>query len=180
MFDINKEMPDLSRYGHLQGQPSEVNFQLDTHHRFILKRLPNMTFYCQSVNLPGAGIDVINQPVPMFNTIKRPGGEIMHDDVMVQFLVDDGMSNWREIFQWIKECSNYTDHTEYKSPQEHLCDEAQLFILNSSHKATFRIDFYNLFPNSIDGIQFDTKSHSNQIYCNAAFSFSHYEIVDIT
>ncbi len=160
-------------------QPENKNTLLRTHHRFNLRKVPTFSYFCQSANVPGISISVVNQPT-VFNPIKRPGGEVIQDQLNIRFLVDENFKNWREIFTWIKECSNYTDFSDYKSPELHLNSQATLHLLNSSNNPQVVIRFEGLFPVMLGGLNFDsTISDAEAQYCDASFAFTSFTVSDI-
>lgn len=168
-----------SSYGLIQTQPSNRNGLLKTHFQFQLRKISTASYFCQSANIPGVSISTVSQTT-VFNPIKHAGGAVEQDDLTVRFLVDEDLENWKEVFNWIKQCVNYENFTEFEDEADHLTSEAILFILDSNNVPRFKITFEGLFPNRLTGIQMDTTSpDSDLIYADASFSYTTFHIETI-
>jgi len=172
-------MTPEAAYGLIQNQPENRNHLLQSHFLFNVRRLPTVSYFCQSANLPGWNITAIDQPT-VFNPIKRPGGAVQHEELTLRFAVDEKLENWKEMVKWIKECSDYENFNEYKPPNEHFEDSASLFILDSNNQPRFQANFDNLFPVRLSGIIFNTTNVTSDIqYADVSFSFTTYHLVDL-
>lgn len=165
-------------YGRLQLQPSNKNGILVTHFQFELRKISNVTYFCQSANLPGISIRSIEQ-ITAFNPIKRPGGEVAQEDFTINFMVDEELKNWFEIRNWIDECSTRRDSLKYKGPEKHLSSEGVLFILESNNQPRFKVSFEGMFPVSLGGLSFQTGADSGFQYSSATFSYTTFEVTKI-
>lgn len=166
-------------FGILQRIPQNKNALLRTHYLFYISRLPNTSYFCNKVILPESGISIVNQPT-LFNTIKRPGGEIKHSPIHLEFLIDEDFANWKEIFTWIKNCSDYINFDDYTPPSEHLSQSAGLLILDSNNTIKHKFTFTNIFPVFLGGLGFDSKIKDSQPFtCKAEFAFTSYEVHSI-
>ena len=114
----------------LERQPTNLNPLYPTYFQFMLERTPKVTYFCQSANLPGMSLNMIEQPTP-FVGIPHSAGSPEFEDLTVNFLVDENLTNWLEIWNWMKSASNVKDHSEYIDADEHYSD-ATLVILNLS------------------------------------------------
>ena len=83
-----------------QRQPKTHNQLLPTSYKFVLARAPQLTFYCQSLSLPTISTDTITQESP-FTDISNPAGKISFEDLTLNFVVDEKMANWLEIYHWM-------------------------------------------------------------------------------
>ena len=81
--------------------PSNTNMLLSTGFRFLLTRTPNITYYCQSANLPDVNLGEMEQPT-RFIPVKHPGNSFTYGDLELGFIVDEDMENWREIHDWMR------------------------------------------------------------------------------
>ena len=166
-------------YGIVKNQPLNKNNLLTTHYRLGIRRLPNTMYFCQSANIPGLALITVEQPTS-FNPIIRSGGRVLQEDLKISFVVDEDFKNWREVRNWMLNCSDYIDYTEYKVPSEHLSDEITLFVLDSNHHEVSKIVFYNAFPNFLSGIEYNsTNPSTDPVVCQATFAYTYYKIFDI-
>ena len=163
-------------YGLLQRQPENKNTLQTTRFRLLIRRLPNTTYFLQSANLPGLDITAVRQHTT-FNTVFRPGGEVTHNPVTVNFIVDEDLSNWKEIRTWILQCSNYKDFTQYQPPSEHFSDQITLILLNNTHNITHKAVFTNAFPIALSDLNFTTSASGDEIMtASMQFRFTTYDI----
>jgi hypothetical protein len=172
-------MFDQNGYGRLQLQPDNKNGILATHFQFELRKTSVTTFFCQSVNLPGLSLTPVEQKT-MFNNIPRPSGALVPENLAINFMVDENLKNWFEIYNWLQECSDERDFTKYKPPSQHLNSEGLLFIHDSNNQPRFKVNFENLFPVSLSGINFQTgQTNSTYQYCSANFRYTVFTIKEI-
>ncbi len=156
--------------------PSNTNILLSTGFRFLLTRTPNITYFCQSVNLPDISLGEVEQPT-RFIPIKHPGNTISYGDLEISFIVDENMEDWRELHDWMKSLKAVDDYTEYEDNTNQHFSDARLVILNSAMKPNLEIDFRDIFPKSLGGIQFNSDTDdASQIICSASFAYTSYDI----
>ena len=157
-------------------QPSNTNLLLSTGFRFILSRTPNITYFCQSVNLPDISFGEILQPTRFIPT-KHPGTSFNYGDLEIQFIIDENMENWREIHDWMRSLKNVEDYTEVEENPTNNFSDASIMILNSAMKPNLEVTFDRIFPKSLGGIQFSSDAaDSSQIVASATFAFTSYDI----
>tara|TARA_B100000287_G_scaffold47148_1_gene42033 strand:+ start:381 stop:917 length:537 start_codon:yes stop_codon:yes gene_type:complete len=157
-------------------QPTNTNFLLSTGFRFVLQRTPSLTYFCQSCNLPDFQFAQIEQPT-RFIPAKHPGRGYNFGDLTIGFLVDEDMVNYLEIFNWMKSLGNVEDHSDYlEKTSEHFSD-ASITILNSAMKPNLTINFKDIFPTSISGIDFSsTADDTEPILVTASFAYTSFDI----
>jgi len=144
--------------------------------QFTLKRVPNMVYFCQEVNIPGLMHTTADQGTVLGLPVKIPGGAFTFEPFSVTFKVDEQIKNWLEIFNWIKSVGNYNKTSE-TSPYKDRFSDAKLIITNSSYKSKFAVNFKNIFPNSLSGIKFSTVlPDAMEAVATATFSFTNFDI----
>ena len=167
--------PDVS-YGAIQNLPTERNLLQSTRFHMYITRLPETTFYCQSINIPAIQIGIAEQTTT-FNPIPRAAGAISHDILKANFLVDQTLKSWTSLREWMIQCSNYEDFTKYQKPGDHMDSTISILILNSNHNPTHKVIFKNAFPVILSGIELDSTNRiSDYISANVGFAFTSYDI----
>jgi len=153
---------------------------LTNYFKFTLSRVPNMTYFCQTANLPGIGFGTALQPTNLGYPIKRPTGAVMFEDLLLTFKVDENLANWRELHNWIYEISNYNDDASTK--REPLkTSEANLVVTNSSYRPNYSIIFREIFPVYLSGLDFSvTQPQSTPVVAAVRFSYTDYIVSAIT
>ena len=147
--------------------------------QFILDRVPNMVYFCQSVNLPGIGFGVADQPTVLGHPVKVPTGAFRFEDIELTFRVDENMTNWREIYNWIYTTGNYISDAA-TLPHGKKTSDATLLVTNSAFVPKYKVHFKNVFPVYLGGIEFSVNTPtSTEVVCEAKFTHTGYEIEHI-
>tara|TARA_E500000318_G_scaffold31802_1_gene31625 strand:+ start:930 stop:1442 length:513 start_codon:yes stop_codon:yes gene_type:complete len=161
-------------------QAQTDNQLLETYFLFNMTKVPAMSYFCQRVNLPSLNLEGIEQPSRYGARIFKAGDAYNHEDLTIEFLVDEKMQNWLEIHDWLRSCANYKDSKEYVDDSIHTTG-AELLILNSSYKPQFAVEFNSVIPTSISGLQFDSTTQDPQaLVATATFKFTTYDITRVT
>ncbi len=145
---------------------------------FILTHSPEVDFYCNSANLPEISMGTAIQSTYLKN-IDIPGDKIEYQDLVIQFLVDEEMKNYLEIYNWIMSLG-YPDSVNQASNRKiRSYSDGTLEILNSNFKPNGRINFKGLFPTSLSGLEFDaTNTDLEYFTAQAIFKYQIYTITD--
>lgn len=169
------------------NQIQNRNFLQPSGFQFTLERSPKVAFFCNSANIPGMTLGVVNQPTYL-KDIPTPGDKIDFDDLNLRFLVDENFENYMELYTWIrglgfpeslkeiydfqKERRDHKDHKAITGGGMDLYSDGTLMILNSNQNLEFKVDFQDLFPYSLSTIQFDATDTSVE-YFTADVSFKY-------
>lgn len=167
-------------YNQTRRQPDTTNPMLDTHFKLTFSRLPNMTFWCTSTNIPSVTIGEV--PVAnKFVSLHVPGSSIQFDQLKVSFLVDEEFSNWNEIYKWMRQIVPFEDFTEILSSDQKYYSDATVHCLNSAKRPHVNFVFKKLFPISIDGFDLNTMlTDSSPISINATFVFESFAMEKVS
>lgn len=161
-----------------------ANFLTGIGFQFELIKYPNVSFFCQSANVPGINLAVANQST-RYNAIPYPGDEINFEDLNVEFIVDEKMSNYITIHNWVRKLGHpYSSRDIQELPGEDIDDKTYsdgiLFILDSNFIKKFKIVFKDLFPTNIGELRFQSTSQDVQYFTvTANFKYTIYDIYDI-
>ena len=150
----------------LDRQPENTNPLLITEFKFTMQRIPTVTYFCQSANIPSVSVGNVEQNT-MFSPINLPG-VFRFEDLSLSFGVDETMKNWST--------SNAEDFAEFETQDQHLSD-ATLVITNSAMKGKLVANFRDCFPKSLSGIDFNSAvSDPEPIIATTTFGFTTYSI----
>jgi len=128
--------------------------------QFVMDRVPNLVYFCQSANLPGIGFGVVDQPTTLGHPVKVPTGAFRFEDLELTFRVDENLNNWIELQNWIATAGNYYDDSNtlpyYSDTPGQLIKttDATLLITNSSYQPKIKVHFKHVFPQYVSGINF--------------------------
>lgn len=159
--------------------PVTHNPLLANYYELTLDRIPNIVYFCQSVNLPGLAAGVTEQPTIFAYPVKLAVGSVSFEDFSITFKVDENLNNWKEIYNWIRETTNYNTNTNKLNYKEHWSD-ATLLITNSSYKPKIKVTFNKIFPIALTGIQFSSVlPESTEVSATVQFGFTDYLIENL-
>ena len=154
------------------------NFLSPTGFRLVFHRLPNVTYFVQSANIPGLSTGVTEQPTP-FKTIYRHGDKIDYQDFVANIRVDEYMEGYKEIVGWLKGLTAPENFDQYANLLEGdgLYSDATLFILDSKQNPGVLVKFRDMFPTTIGDIQMNTtEADINYVSCDISFRYGSYDI----
>lgn len=156
---------------------------------FSIPRLTSTQFFCQSANIPGISTEPKYQPTT-FLDLAIPGDKIQFGQLDVEFLLDEELQSWNAISEWMRGIAFPENFEEYKN-LKHLSRfsenvqfpqyaDAELIVLSSTNKQTVKVQFKDLFPISLSGINFDVRLGSDTIMtASATFKYKRYDVVKI-
>ena len=164
------------------GAVPTQNYLKPNSFRFQIAKLPNITYTCQSANLPPLQMGFALQTSP-FVDIPHPGDKINFGDFTIRFLINEDMSNYKELYDWIismgvpsrgeqwSKIGNRASTFDTEKYQSNFSD-ASLIILNSNNNPVVRLNFQDLFPVSIEGLDFDLTTAGMEYFIGiAAFRY---------
>lgn len=173
--------------------PANLNPLSPTGFRLNITKLPEVTFFCQEANIP----DINLAPIPIgtpFSTNLIPGEIIDFGTLNVNFLVDESMSNYKAIYNWIVGLGFPRDYLQYQGlgesqepvqlsvkfgTQQGNFSDGTLEILGSNNVGVQVINFKDLHPVSISSLNFRADVDDVQYLTgSAAFKYTYYEFVE--
>jgi len=96
-----------------------------------------------------------------------PGEAITFDTLSLRFAIDEDMTNYTEMFNWMK---NNTDTTERH--------DMILSVMSSHNNVNKQFQFKESFPTSLSGVEFNSQS-ADVTYLQADVSFRYNEFAII-
>jgi len=186
----------------LSNQPTNPQFLSPVGFNFSIRKLPNVNYFAQSINLPGVQMGETLIPSPFVN-IPIPGDHMIFGDMSITFKVDENMDNFIELFNWIQylgfpESFNQskqiydqpgtTSLTGLRNVQrtqrslgEGGVSDATITVLNSASNPNISIELEDCFPVSLSDIQFDVRNQDiDYIEATATFKFKLFKIFKIS
>jgi hypothetical protein len=160
-------------------QPTNTNYLNPSFFRFYLQRVPGVTYFCQAVNLPGLSVPSISQST-FFADAKQVGAKPSYEDLTVRFIVDEDLSNWREIHDWIKSFANSDNFNDFITPEKDHFSDATLSLTTSGMNSNVEVQFKNCFPTSISSLDFDSAiTDLESMTAEVTFSYDTYKITKL-
>ena len=171
--------------------PNNPNFLQPNKFILTFGRTPNVTYFCQSLGVPGLSLSEVPVNNP-FLDVYSPGEKAIYDLLNVTFMVDEELKSWLEIHDWIRAMTKVKDFEEYRklpvlnkfsSAQSDIRDkfpqysDASLSLLSSSNKEYYRFKFYDVFPTTLSTFVMNSQDSPDSILtADATFRYSYYDI----
>ena len=81
-------------------QVSNRNFLSPVGFKLKINKVPKVDFLAVGANLPGITLGTALQPTYL-KDIDLPGDKLVYDDFRVNFIVDEDLENYRQIYNWM-------------------------------------------------------------------------------
>ena len=152
-------------------QPSNRNFLNPIGYLLKLEKFEGVDFFCQTANVPDVTMPTTEVASPFRNLPIIPGGGVSFGDFSVRFIVDEDLVNYNSIYKWIRDNGN-ADKMSRTTAEGDIYTDGQLHIVTSQYNPAFIVDFRNIFPVSLSGLQFDATITDIE-YITAEVVFKH-------
>lgn len=176
----------------LTRTPINPNFLQPNKFQLNFSRSPNVQYFCQTLSVPGLSMSEALQPTP-FVDLYAPGEKAVYDLLNITFMVDETMSSWLEIHDWIRAMTFPEDFAEYrnlgnlnaytrfqnsKKPQYSDCT---ITVLSSSNNPIVRFKYYDVFPTTLSTIILNSGDSPDTIVtADATFRYSYFDVEKVT
>ena len=157
-------------------QPKSINPMQLNEYKMVLHRTPHLVYFCQAITLPGIQGTAISQPSPFATDIKRTPGKTVHDDLTVNFIVNEDMSNWMELYE-LSRIIMPIDTFKNQVKEDDRFSDISLIVMNSKSNAILHFTYIMCFPLVISGLKLDsTISDINPAVASVTFAYSGFTV----
>ena len=179
------------------GTPIENrNFLSPVGFKFGLQRAPGVAFFCNEANIPNMTLGEAVQPTYL-RDIPTPGDKIQFGDLSLRFLVDEDLTNYMDIQNWIRglgfpeNTDQFEELTErgvlndgkaysYKQSGDDIYSDGTLQILTSNLVPKFHVKFTDLWPYTLTTMIFDdTDTDVEYFTAEVSFKYTMYTLNDL-
>jgi len=167
--------------------PDNLKYLSNISFRLTMLDAPNITWFCQAVNVPGVSIEGIDVTTP-HATIPFAGNKVSFEELSVRFIVDEHMKNWTEIYDRIIALGLAEGGEKYRllkaksdlTQRGGTVSTLVLTILTSAMNPQMVFHFYEAFPTSISALEFDSAATDLEYFiATATFRYTNYEIKNL-
>ena len=179
----------------LARQPDQLDYASPTQFRFGIKQLPKVEFFTINANLPGIEGGTIDLFTP-YKNIPVMGDKITYSPLTITFIVDEYLENYQSLHDWMTgigfpsnrdEFRTYRDVTSntpaggeepsvdlvsLATPDKAMYSDAFLMILSNKNNPILNVNFQNVFPTSLSGLDF-TQGATDVEYMTAEVEFQY-------
>lgn len=160
----------------------ETNLLQNNAYQLVLPRFPKVQFFGTDFAMPEVSLPASDVSTP-FTNLKFAGDKPSFAPMQFNFMINEDMSNYREIYDWIYNigfADSYENYTQYPNktlPHQSLGEQdAKVLILSSKGNTIKTITFFDAIPVSLGGMEF-TSQDPNTTYVKASvvMVYSHYK-----
>jgi hypothetical protein len=150
------------------------NFLQNNGFIFSLDRIPQTTFRVVACDVPS-----ITVPAPEQGSAASsqffPGSATEFDELSMDFLVDEDLKNYEEIYNWITQQRFAENYVPKNSREEKLVSDGTLATMSNASNVNRVFYFKDLFPVSLGNMHFDTSiSQPEPVTCTVTFRYSYF------
>jgi hypothetical protein len=184
LTSIIRTNPISSNLSSVLASTPSINYLRPNSFRFQIAKIPNVTYTCQSANLPSLQLGVANQETP-FVDIPHPGDKVSFGEFTIRFLINEDMSNYKELYDWIDSIGVAKSGLDYnkltnravlfdaiqKADQyayNNVFSDAALLVVDSNNNPVVRLNFEDLFPIAVEGLDFDITTAGMEYFVGVA------------
>lgn len=172
--------------------PINLNYSRPTGFKFSIFVLPQVSFFCQSVILPGITLGIASQATPIAD-VYWPGEKLTFEELRIKFIIQSDFANYRELYSWFMglgdpisndQYQEWIDKHDWRFPYPNVKNkntvseqfsDATLTVLSANNVPIVNFHFMDLFPVRIEGVEFDISSGQTQyLTVNASFRYQYF------
>lgn len=169
------------------------NFLSPVGFKLAIDKLKGVDFFCQTASIPGMGLEAANTAT-RFNKIPQPGDEIYYEDLTIQFLIDENMKNYYQVFDWMRELGAPYSSKEFTYQRGKLDSQnpnldpanpvgnhqwrsdCSLFVLSSNYQPVAEFVFKDAWPSSLSTLTFDSSvTDINYFTAEVSFKYNYFD-----
>jgi hypothetical protein len=183
-------------------QPTKLDYASPTQFKFGILQLPKVEFFTVTANVPeiSGTPAIVNTP---FKNIPTIGDKLEYGNLSISFIVDEYLENYLSLHNWLtgigfpKNRSQFTTHRDVTSttpdskrstgvdavnvgistPDKAMYSDANLMILSNKNNPIVEINFQDLFPISLGGLEYtQAATDVDNLIATAEFAYKIYEI----
>ena len=175
----------------LTSQPENINGLTPIRFRFTMKRLPGVDYFTKNATLPSL---TLGEPLVenMFVKLPIPGDKLTFEPYNIRFMVDEDMTNYMEIFNWLIGLGYPENFAQsiHKDPRAMIdsrqfdgtgtMSDATLMVMTSSNNPNVEVTFKDMFPISLSSLDFNVEETDIQyLVADATFAYRNFTIQTI-
>ena len=151
-------------------QPTNLNYLSPVNFDLQLNKLPKTKYFCVGVTLPAITLSESEQSIPLAIPVWLPGDKITFDPLGVRFIVDEDMTNYQEIYNWMMQLGPGYDTGDYQDlvgssmsttgedtrsgDYTKMYSDATIIVNTSANNANIEFTFEDCFPTALGAVEF--------------------------
>lgn len=137
-------------------------------------KIQGLNLTAQEITLPNIELQSPIQSTPFIQK-PLPGETLSFGNLDVTFIVNEDLSNWHEIYKWMRALASPTDKSECKNI-DFVYSDAFLTFFSSHNNPIFRVHFIDVIPISLGMIEFSEQdTETIRKVASASFKYERYD-----
>lgn len=158
------------------------NYLQPTGFKVILNRkdYPNVEFFAQSIMHPDVTLNAAIAPHSR-TPVPYPGDTLNFSEITLQYLVDEDLEAYKEIYRWMLRLVNepyYTQLDKAIGAKRNVTPSASqltVVVLTSHNNKNVTFKYIDAFPTALGDISFEaTNATAEPIICPITFAYSYF------
>ena len=175
----NPLIPSYERFGQIGNQPINTNAALNTNFRFILKKVPDVTYFCTSITTPQSSTTPMAYDYITAAQVKIPAGRVS-TDISIRFIISEDFRNYMEMVRWFRSGAPYKDFKEIVPDSLAGPSDGQMLLLNNKKKPIQMINYRNMVPTSLSGFTMSSgESEPSVLTASVQFVYDTYTVTKL-
>jgi len=171
----------------LDNQPSNKSFLSPIGFKFVLNKLPHVTYFCTSAEIPDISMGQIDTVENTFIKLPVPGDKLQFGLLNIRFRVDEDLKNFQEIYDWLIGLG-YPDNFEQRANISRgiqnigeVYSDGSLVVTTASYKPNVEIKFVDMYPVSLSAVPFNIEATDiDYVQADVNFAYRKYELTTIS
>lgn len=146
---------------------------------FVLERIPQTIFRVTSTAVPSVAVPPPDAGYPGA-TQHFPGTFTEFEDITMEFLVDENLENYEEIYRWLVK-QRFAENQVPKSEIDvSYFSDGVLTTMTNSSNPNRKFKFKAMFPYALGQLSFDSSiSSPSPVTCTVSFKYSYFELMPL-
>lgn len=168
--------------------PTNVSLLNPNEFRFFIHRAPYLSFFTQTVMLPSITLPSADTENP-FVTVPTPGDHIHFAPLDVEFIVDEDLKGYLEMYNWIRGLGFPTTFDEYVKAVadmrngnrwEVTTSDASVFTNTGSRNVNIEFTFRDAFPVSVSAPTLSTTNIDQPVVTSRVqFAYTYFDVAPV-
>lgn len=160
---------------------ANINFLQNTSYQLILPRFPYVQYFATDFVIPEIKLPMANVSTP-FTDLRIAGDKPEFEVMTFNFMVDENMTNYMEVFNWLnsigfsEDYSDYTSYTNKDKSQPLGEQDVKVVVMSSKSNPIQTITFKDAIPIALSGLPFTSQDpETNYVKASLTMAYTKFE-----
>lgn len=160
----------------------EQNLAKVNNFKVAFAEIPTLQFHVKAADIPGLSLPSAKVTTP-YADVNVPGNKLEYDDLGFEFLINEDLSNWTAIHNWmrglasVESIGDSTDLLDSLLGENEKSTDISVIALNNSGKEVLEYTFINATPNFLSQVNFRNDAiESENLTANCTFTYDYYTL----